>query len=290
MSWTLADIRRKTRLVTGRLTDNQITTSRLDDYINDFYIYTLPAELKIERQHEYYEFNTTPNVREYPFPSTTYTNIEPFVYVNEQPVDYYQEPNAFMQNNPYQVTQQNPWTGDGSTASYSTTLQGFPIIAGSVIVTDNTEVFTDDGAGVLTGDLGGSGTVNYTTGAVAVTFNSNVANGQLIYVSYIQYQAGFPQAVLVYDSKFLFFPPPDTVYRVKMKAWAIETALTSANDIPRLEEWGPAIAYGAARQIVADYGENERYGQIDALYQEQLAYIMRRTHQSLLNTRARPMF
>lgn len=290
MSWTLADIRRKVRHVTGRLSDNQLTQSRLDDYINDFYVYTLPAELKLERQHEYYEFNTTPNVRDYGFSLTSYTNIEPPVYVDQKPILYYQDPTVFIQENPYQVTRQTPWTGDGSTVTFNTTAQGFPIISGSVIVTDNTEVFTDDGNGVLTGDLGGFGSVNYTTGAISVTFNTAPTNGQEIYLSYIQFQAGFPEAVLFYNNTFRFFPPPDTVYRVRMKAWAIEEPLSGATDLPRIEEWGPAIAYGSARQIVADFGEFERYGQITELYYEQLAYIMRRTHQNLLNTRTRPMF
>ncbi len=41
-----------------------------------------------------------------------------------------------------------------------------------VTFTDTSETFSDNGSGVLTGSAGGTGTINYTTGAYSVTFNS----------------------------------------------------------------------------------------------------------------------
>lgn len=60
-------------------------------------------------------------------------------------------------------------TGDGN-AMPAITLSQLPVVAGSLAVTDGVETFSDDGLGVLTGDLGGSGTVVYETGAVSLTF------------------------------------------------------------------------------------------------------------------------
>lgn len=45
------------------------------------------------------------------------------------------------------------------------------------------ETFTDDYNGVLTGSLGGTGTINYSTGAISVTFNGVVTSGNVT-VSY----------------------------------------------------------------------------------------------------------
>ncbi len=54
----------------------------------------------------------------------------------------------------------------------------------SVTVTDGVESFVDDGSGVLTGDAGGTGTVNYTTGQITLTFNAAPLNGAAIAASY----------------------------------------------------------------------------------------------------------
>ena len=86
--------------------------------------------------------------------------------------------------------------GDGTTGPYTgafntNTPKGahLPIIAGSVTVraretTPATETFTDNGTGTLTGSLGGSGTINYTTGAWSITTAANVAAASPITIEY----------------------------------------------------------------------------------------------------------
>jgi hypothetical protein len=71
-------------------------------------------------------------------------------------------------------------TGDETTKAFTATLSKAPVLAGAVSVTDGTETFTDDGLGRLTGDAGGSGTVNYRTGALSVTFNAAPVDTQAI--------------------------------------------------------------------------------------------------------------
>lgn len=290
MPWALSDIRKKVRQVSGRLSSTELSTQQLDEYINNYYQYTFPAEVKLERQHTYYEFLTVPLQQNYTFPNTTYTNVDPPLYVNQKPMLYYQDPTVFKNENPQNVQQQTPWTGDGVTTVFSTTVQFPYILPDTVIVTDNVEVFQDDGNGNLVGDLGGTGTVGYTTGVLNVSFANPPANGQNIYTTFIQYQPGAPTAVLLYNNVFTFYPVPDTVYQCQIKAWKIVEALTAATDTPVLEEWGPCIAYGAARDIAADFGENDRYAEITALYKEQVSYILTRTIQELMTERARPMW
>lgn len=74
--------------------------------------------------------------------------------------------------------------GDGTAKTYTGTLANAPAEPGTVAVADDTETFSDDGLGVLTGSEGGTGTVNYTTGAVSVTFDAAVTNAEDILVDY----------------------------------------------------------------------------------------------------------
>ncbi len=289
MTWALSDIRRKVRQVTGRLSSNELSTNQLDEYINNYYRFTFPAEVKLEREHTYYEFETEANTQTYSFP-TSYTNFEPPLYLDYMPMLYYQDPTVYFAETPEQITRNTPWTGDGVTLNFQFTVQFPYILPYTVIVTDNVETFNDDGLGILVGDMGGTGTVNYTTGFIDVTFGTAPANGQVIYASFEQYQPGPPNSVLVYNNEFRFYPVPDTVYRAKIKAYKIPDPLVLATDTPTLEEWGECIAYGAARDICIDFGESDRYAEITALYKEQVAYILTRTVQNLMNMRAFPSF
>lgn len=85
-----------------------------------------------------------------------------------------------------QVTGEAYGTGDGSTVTFAHTLAAIsaPKTAMYVSVTDGTETFIDDRNGLMVGNLGGTGTVNYATGAVSVTFNTAPTNLQAITCSY----------------------------------------------------------------------------------------------------------
>jgi len=70
-------------------------------------------------------------------------------------------------------------SGDGSTKTFAGTLSA---VTGArtcmyVIITDGTETFIDDRNGTLVGDQGGTGTINYATGAYSVTFNTAPTTG-----------------------------------------------------------------------------------------------------------------
>jgi hypothetical protein len=287
MPWALSDIRSEVRQLTGRLSSNQLSTNEIDTEINNYYQFQFPAEVKLERKHTWYEFETVANQQEYEFPDG-FTSFEPPMYLNLQPLLYYQDPTVYFAENPEQINQQTPWTGDGTTTAFATTIQFPYILPNSVIVTDNVETFNDDGNGNLVGDQGGTGTVNYTTGAIAVNFNTAPTDGQTIYVTFEQYMPGQPTAVLAYDNKWRFYVVPNTVYGVRIKAYSVPDPLELATDTPTLEEWGPAIALGAARNIVRKKGENDLYNVLTAQYKEQISYILTRTVQNLMNTRSQP--
>lgn len=371
-TWTLADIRQKVRQVTGRFTENEMTTTQLDDYINKYYTLTFPAEVKLEQKHTYYEFQTIANQAYYDQPQTTYTNFEPPATVNNLQMLWYQDPVYFLQNNPLQYTFLTPYTGDGSTTSYTNglisisnitqadpgevttssdhglssgnvvwitdvsgmtqvnnrnfeiTVTGtntftlgvdttgfgaysgggnvsypinlFNIMPGTFTFSDNVETFQDtnqdwsDDSVTITGDQGGTLTLNYYTGNFTGTFATAPNNGQIIHLNYVQFQPGRPQSILMYNNQFQLYPPPDQVYIIKMRAYSVVSELTSSIDTPELNEWGPMIAYGTSRDIFSDFGEIDAYGETTLLYKEQKNYVLTRTCQDLLNTRSTPNF
>lgn len=85
-----------------------------------------------------------------------------------------------------QTTGEAYGTGDGATLTFAHTLV---VVAGTktcmyVSVTDGVETFQDDRNGTMNGDKGGTGTVNYATGAVSVTFATAPINLAAITCSY----------------------------------------------------------------------------------------------------------
>ncbi len=295
-TWTKADIRRKVRQVTGRLSPGELSNDQVDEYIDQYYEFTFPAEVKLEKNHTFHEFLTTANQQTYAFPDSTFTNVEPPPTMDNLSLLYYQNPESFNENNPEQITRLTQWTGDGSTTVFATTVVGFPILPASLVITDNTETFQDTTTTFTTsdvnidGDLGGLAVINYSTGSVSVTFATAPANAQNIFLSYTIFAPGRPTAVLYYNDLFKFFPVPDTAYRFKIKAYRYVAPLTSSTSVPGMPQWGPCIAYGASRDIHSDFGEMDAYKEVTELYKEQVAYVLNRTNQNLLNTRAPPIF
>lgn len=101
---------------------------------------------------------------------------------------------------------------NGATAAFSSTLDYTPVKFGlhddkvqiwTTLSAVDTQVAVDDGTGTGTlvafGGSGVSGTVNYTSGAIAVTFPSNVANNTVVWATYqydMECNESIPQANL----------------------------------------------------------------------------------------------
>lgn len=80
--------------------------------------------------------------------------------------------------------------GNGTNKTFADTLAEAPVLPGSVTVSaeigagPTLETFSDDGFGNLSSDGGGTGTVNYQTGAISVTFNTAPLNTKLANADY----------------------------------------------------------------------------------------------------------
>lgn len=301
--WTLSEIRSKTRQLSGRLSVVETSNDQIDEYINKYFQYEFPAAVKLNRNYTTFEFNTEYGVKEYDF-SDEYTNFVPEASLDRMTIEVFQDPDSFYALNPESVQRYSTWSGDGATVTFTNTYSSnVPIKRGSVIVDDTVEIFTDSisGAlGVLTGSEGGAGTVDYVTGDVSVTFITAPVDGQAVQCSFIQHSLGQPSAVMMFNNKFTFNPVPDKAYRFQIKAWSllyvkpvtgsIKQVFTLATDRPLQDEWGPTIALGASRRIASDTGEMDRYGELTALYQEQINLILTRTCIDLESTRVPPTF
>ena len=78
-------------------------------------------------------------------------------------------------------------TGNGSAKSFSTTLTNTPVQAGSVLVfVSGTQAGTDSGTGSIIGNSLTGSTINYSTGALSLTFVTAPSNSAQVTVTYLK--------------------------------------------------------------------------------------------------------
>jgi hypothetical protein len=88
-----------------------------------------------------------------------------------------------------QISNEEKAAGDNSQKTFSGTLNNHPLLATSIVITDQTESFYDKHTDVLEGSLGGTGTINRFTGEFEITFNTAPNLNQPITASYSYYTA-----------------------------------------------------------------------------------------------------
>ncbi len=147
LGWTLADIISKVRATTGRPDASMMTDATITDYINRYYQYVLPKELKIFWGYTTYEFFTRPNIPEYPAP-VTFQTLNPSVTADGFPIDWYISPDLFFQDYPDKLNKAVVETGNGVQTSFGFTVPAYPILIGSLYVTESKSCKTP-GLGLL---------------------------------------------------------------------------------------------------------------------------------------------
>jgi len=288
-NWTLSDIEQKVRNVTGRPDLSNLSAATLLDKINKYYQFVLPKELKIFFDYTYYNFFTTAGVDVYT-PPATFATVNPQVYMDGFPGDWYTNPDLFFQDYPIEVNKVVVGTGDGTTNNFSFQIPYFPIIQGSLYVTDGTQVAQDNGSGGFTGNATG-GSINYTTGAVTslVFTNPPIANANITESSQT-FISNRPQGILYFNNQFVLRPIPDQVYQIKMEGLPIPTALVNPTDTPFRIDLGPLIAYGASLDIFTDFDQMDQYEQFFPEYLRYKDIAMQDTYEVYLYQRSVPKF
>ncbi len=165
ISWTLDKIRAKIRNITGSPSTEQISNDTIDEYINYYYVYTMPFELKEQITNQFLTFRTTPGQNVYEFPGGYFTD-QPGAYADGFPLIFYQDPDIFYQDWPQQYAVDNIATGDGTSSNFSGGLQNPPIIIGSLFIASDDptgfqQVVSDQG-NIITQDISsGNGGTSY---------------------------------------------------------------------------------------------------------------------------------
>lgn len=288
-TWTAADIEAKIRATTGRPDANMMSSAEIYDRMNKYYQLVLPKELKIFFGYTYYNFLTQPNIDTY-VPSSDFQTYNPQIYFDGFPGDWYLSPDLFFQDYPIETNKQVVGTGDGTTTLFTFTCPAFPVLPGSLYVTDGIQTAQDNSVGGFIGPVS-SGSVNYITGSVSLTWNTPPAANSNITVSYQTYQANRPQGLLYYDNVFVLRPVPDNVYRVKMEGIRIPKPLVNPSDVPFRPDLGPLIAFGTSLEIYNDFNQDDEYDKLFAgQYKRYKDICMQDTYEEYLYERSVPTF
>jgi hypothetical protein len=306
---TLANIRTKVRRITGRPSSQQITDGQIDEYINTFYIYDMPATLRLFTQETTFEFMTVANVDIYDMRSqlvytrtNPITGLEDFVpaadyYITVSPPAYIagyqsfwsQSREQFFRTYPALATVSTQIQGNGTPGPYTFTFASTPIQQRSITVgaiddTGDTVNCIDVPINRTTGNwkiintnTNVTGVVNYLTGSVTVTFPNNIPSGSKITFSAVPYQPSRPQALLFYDNIFTLRPIPDSNYLVKVNAFKRPTTLIDSDDYPELKQWWQYLAYGASLKIFQDSQDPEGEANATPEFKRQERMVLRRT-------------
>lgn len=162
--WTYQDIANKVRNVTGSPSTDQLSASDLSNYINNYYVYSMPFELKEQIQLEFLDFKVFPGINVYDFSTVggLFLTDQPGAYADGFPLIFYQDPDIFYQDFPQQYATDNVATGTGSQTTFNGGLQNPPIIIGTLYITDGTQVLQDQGIVPISETIAvGTGVANY---------------------------------------------------------------------------------------------------------------------------------
>jgi hypothetical protein len=287
-NWALQNIILKVRNITGSPSTDQLLDQDIVNYINSYYAFTMPFEMKEQINQQALNFTTVANQDVYPV-LAGFSTDEPMAYANGFPLVFYQDRDLFFQDWPQQYTQDQVGVGTGAQISFPGTTQAFPIIKGTYYITDGTQILSDPtGSGTLTGN--GNGTINYVTGVFTANFTNPPAATLVVYDNYQAYQPARPQGVLFYNNQFTFRPIPDLVYQITMQGFITQVQIVNNADSALLSEWGELLAVGASLEIFLDRGDLGAYGTYYPLLKRYENVALGRFVEQLQNQQSIPRF
>lgn len=209
-----------------------------------------------------------------------FITISPPLYIAGYQSHYTQSQQEFYRAYPKITTLTALTYGNATTGPFTGTLQAVPVLRNNVLVntldvSGNSMALQDDGLGNLTGN--GTGTINYVTGAISVTFSQAVLSGQAINTQTVPYVANRPSCALYFNDQLTLRPVPDQAYTVELEGYKRPTALLASNSAPQLREWWQLLAMGASLKIFEDRGDHTSIQQYMPIFQQYMSQAVRKT-------------
>lgn len=263
-TWDLNRLRYTIRKITGKYDLTQLPDTStgensftnppgIDDYINDFYLYDLPEDLRSLRLRDFYEFTTIPNCGTYSVPQNVLQIYDP-IYIDNYQYGWHQYPESFYTIWPeLDFIDRNLFSPDGITTTFTFTLSQTPVQQGTLVIgltpnLDGTpspvlETLQDTdqpipldipqqqffvNPGTLTGNQGSTGTIDYLTGVCTITYKTAPPAGTTSSCHYHPYVASRPRDLLFYQQQIFIRPIPNDTYKVKVMAYMLPTTVLSA--------------------------------------------------------------
>lgn len=301
---TLEKIRVKVRRLTRSPSNSQITDGQIDEYVNTFFLYDFPEQLRTNYLCKTFTFYTNAHQDIYESNDTAgddfnnfknlYTSIHGPIYIAGYQAYFSQSRQEFFDHWPKTVSIKSVRTGDGFIQP-DTGILGAPLLKNNVLFSsidafeDDLKAY-DDGNGNLIGNVIAGGTINYLTGAYAFTYTTGVKAGQSVDSQTVQYQAARPTSILFSENKFTVRPIPDQAYKVEMGAYIRPTELLNTADLPELAQWAQLISYGAAKKVFEDRMDMESVAAIMPEFKKQETLALRRTIMQLSNERVATIY
>lgn len=211
-----------------------------------------------------WRFATEPGRYVYQMPLDRYTGVGNKISVDgvEQELSFDENRLSQLYTNYRYYTEQTVGAGNGG-SSYNLSLsppvlRGYATSNGHIVP----EMFigvesengylqcTDDGQGGIIGDVASTGTIDYITGTVNVTFNQNIPEGNNIEAKFHRYDEGRPCCAVFKEGNLLeLYAVPDRQYVIELPAYVKPSALIETLDELQYNWLYDYIALGSARRI-----------------------------------------
>jgi len=99
-----------------------------------------------------------------------------------------------------------------------------------------------------------------------------------------------PVDVLYSNNELIFRGPPDKNYSIKISAYKVDPELSGSGGIIENDYFWRYVAYGAALDLFADYGELDNYNKYLVPFRRYKSLVTARTNQQLMSQRTYPTF